>query len=173
MRALLVALAAMGAAGCATKGAVRRVETEVAIFRAQQARADSARAAELGRIIALQQRILDSLHASREAVRQFRLALSADWHADAADNLATATAMAAALLPVGGWDEAYRLAKYVADRQAGNTTARLVMAEGLEGLGRGPEAISQYLRVLADHPRNATALKALRRLQVRSDRNGP
>jgi TolA-binding protein len=72
VRTLLVALAALGAAGCATKGAVRRVETEVAIFRAQQARADSARAAELGRIIALQQRILDSLHASREAVRQFR-----------------------------------------------------------------------------------------------------
>jgi tol-pal system protein YbgF len=51
---------------------VRDIGTQVAVMRTQQARADSARAAELGRIIALQQRILDSLSASREAMRQLR-----------------------------------------------------------------------------------------------------
>jgi tol-pal system protein YbgF len=41
-------------------------------MRTQQARADSARAAELTRVIAMQQRIMDSLGASREALRQLR-----------------------------------------------------------------------------------------------------
>ena len=59
-------------AACATKGQVRQVETQVAVLRVQSARGDSARAAELGRIIALQERILDSLQSSREAMRQFR-----------------------------------------------------------------------------------------------------
>jgi len=59
-------------AGCATKGAVRRVETEIAVFRAQAARQDSARAAELTRILQLQGRILDSLNATRESIRQVR-----------------------------------------------------------------------------------------------------
>jgi len=59
-------------AACATPGQVRRVETQVAVLRAQSAREDSARAAELGRIIVLQERILDSLQSSREALRQFR-----------------------------------------------------------------------------------------------------
>lgn len=57
---------------CATPGQVRRVETQVGVLRAQMTRQDSARAAELGRVIVLQQRILDSLQASRETLRQFR-----------------------------------------------------------------------------------------------------
>jgi tol-pal system protein YbgF len=69
-------LAALAAAllvgGCATKGAVRRVETELVVLRTQMARQDSARAAELGRIIALQDRILDSIAAGREQLRLFR-----------------------------------------------------------------------------------------------------
>ena len=59
-------------AGCATSGAVKRVETQVAVLRAQMTRQDSARAAELGRVIQLQQRILDSLDSGREMLRQFR-----------------------------------------------------------------------------------------------------
>ncbi len=55
-------------AGCATKGNVRRVETQVAVLRAETARQDSARAAELSRIIRLQQSILDSLAAGRQAL---------------------------------------------------------------------------------------------------------
>jgi len=58
------------AAGCATKGQVRLVEQQVASLRAQTARQDSARAAELGQVIVLQQRILDSLRYTRESLRQ-------------------------------------------------------------------------------------------------------
>lgn len=56
--------------GCATKGQVQLVERQVAVLRAQSARQDSARAAELGQVLALQQRILDSLRATRESLRQ-------------------------------------------------------------------------------------------------------
>jgi tol-pal system protein YbgF len=46
------------------------------VLRTQQARADSARAAELSRIIALQARILDSLESTRTALQQFRTEMS-------------------------------------------------------------------------------------------------
>ena len=75
-RAGLLLGAAALAGGCATKGMVRRVETEIVVLRTQQARADSARAAELSRIIALQTRILDSLEVTRENLRQFRTEVS-------------------------------------------------------------------------------------------------
>jgi tol-pal system protein YbgF len=56
-------------AGCASPGQVRRVETQVAVLRAETARQDSARAAELARIIRLQQSVLDSLNQTRVALR--------------------------------------------------------------------------------------------------------
>lgn len=56
--------------GCATKGQVQLVERQVATLRAQTARQDSVRAAELGQVLALQQRILDSLRMTREFLRQ-------------------------------------------------------------------------------------------------------
>ncbi len=77
-RLTLAAAAVLLVGGCATKGAVRRVETELAVLRVQTARQDSARAAELARVIALQGRILDSIAASRDAVRQFRLDTAAE-----------------------------------------------------------------------------------------------
>lgn len=58
--------------GCATKGAVRRVETEMVVLQTMLRRQDSARAAELTRVIDLQQRTLDSLAATRDAIRQVR-----------------------------------------------------------------------------------------------------
>lgn len=70
---LLVALA-----GCATSGAVRRVETQVTVLRVETARRDSARAAELDRIIAVQERLLDSLTVTQQALRGFRSAATAD-----------------------------------------------------------------------------------------------
>ena len=51
---------------------VRDLNTQLQVMRTQNARADSARAAELTRIIAMQQRIIDSLGASREAMRQLK-----------------------------------------------------------------------------------------------------
>jgi tol-pal system protein YbgF len=62
-------LAAAVLAGCATKGSVRLVETQVAVLRAETARRDSARAAELARIIRLQQATIDSLATARQTLR--------------------------------------------------------------------------------------------------------
>ncbi|HET9515659.1 MAG TPA: tetratricopeptide repeat protein, partial [Gemmatimonadales bacterium] len=68
---LLGAATALG--GCATKSQVQQiVQTEMGIMRAQQGRVDSVRAAELRRIIALQNQILDSLQAGREALKLVR-----------------------------------------------------------------------------------------------------
>ena len=64
-----VAVAALMAMGCATSGSVKRVETQVQVLRAETARQDSIRAAELVRIIRLQQQVLDSLASSRQAIR--------------------------------------------------------------------------------------------------------
>jgi tol-pal system protein YbgF len=63
---------------CATPGQVRMVETQVAVLRAQTARQDSARAAELARIIRLQQSVLDSLTLTRQAVRTLDAKLGVD-----------------------------------------------------------------------------------------------
>lgn len=64
--------------GCATKGMVRRVETQVLVLRAENARQDSARAAELTRIIRLQQQTIDSLNQSRSALRALDLRFGQD-----------------------------------------------------------------------------------------------
>ncbi len=70
---LLVALA-----GCATNGGLRRVETQVAVLRVESARRDSARAVELDRIIAIQERVLDSLVSTQQALRSLRTATAAE-----------------------------------------------------------------------------------------------
>ncbi|MHB1328155.1 MAG: tetratricopeptide repeat protein [Gemmatimonadales bacterium] len=77
-RLLLVALAAGLTAGCATKGSVRQVETQVLVLRAETARQDSVRAAELARIIRLQQQAIDSLSASRQALRVLEARVGSD-----------------------------------------------------------------------------------------------
>ncbi len=70
MRPVALAVAASVAlSACALKGDVRRVEQEVARLAAQQAEADARRAAQLDRVLALQQAIIDSL-----IVEQRRLA---------------------------------------------------------------------------------------------------
>ena len=63
----LIVLTALTA--CATKGQVRLLAGEVQALRIETARRDSARAAALAGIIQLQQRIMDSLTAGREALR--------------------------------------------------------------------------------------------------------
>jgi TolA-binding protein len=70
----LVAIASL-AAGCAAKGDVRRVETQLAEYRAEAARADSAHAAVLSRLLdevarshAQSTRLLDSLQAELQAL---------------------------------------------------------------------------------------------------------
>src|SRR5215210_9030466 len=69
---------AFGLLGCVTKGDVQRVQDDVALFKAETARRDSARAAQLTEVIRVQQRIMDSLTSSRRAVGQLKGDLSSD-----------------------------------------------------------------------------------------------
>lgn len=68
----------IGLAACATKGQVRLLEGELRGMRIETARRDSARAAALVAVIGLQQRILDSLSAGREALRMLDVRMQTD-----------------------------------------------------------------------------------------------
>lgn len=74
--------AAVLVSGCALKGDVRRVERQVVDFREEAARADSARAVMLGRLLdqldGLQSEILDSLEVQRSALLGMRGELRAE-----------------------------------------------------------------------------------------------
>jgi tol-pal system protein YbgF len=67
-----------GLGGCVTKGDIQQVQDDVALLKAESARRDSARAAQLGQVIQAQQRVLDSLTTSRKAVSQLRGDLASD-----------------------------------------------------------------------------------------------
>lgn len=73
---LLYGVAALAA--CATKGQVRLLEGELRAMRIETARRDSVRAAALAAIISLEQRIIDSLAAGREALRTLDVRLQGD-----------------------------------------------------------------------------------------------
>lgn len=64
--------ALVAAAACASPSDVHRVETQVAVLRAESARQDSVHAAELTQLMAMQRGILDSLAATRNAMRGLR-----------------------------------------------------------------------------------------------------
>lgn len=66
------------AAGCATPGQVRRVETQILVLRAETARQDSVRAAELARIIRMSQAVMDSLTGTRQSLRVLDARLGTD-----------------------------------------------------------------------------------------------
>jgi tol-pal system protein YbgF len=67
--ALLFAGVAIALGGCASKGDLRRVEDQLVLSRAERLRSDSARAAQLSEVLAMQRRILDSLGATERNVR--------------------------------------------------------------------------------------------------------
>jgi tol-pal system protein YbgF len=67
-----------GLSGCVTKGDLQQVQDDIALFKAESARRDSARAAQLTQVIQLQQRVMDSLTNSRRAVGQLRGDLASD-----------------------------------------------------------------------------------------------
>jgi tol-pal system protein YbgF len=77
-RLWLGVLLAATVAACVSKGDVQRVQDDVALFKAETARRDSARAAQLNELIRVQQRIMDSLTSSRRAVGQLRGDLASD-----------------------------------------------------------------------------------------------
>lgn len=66
----LVGTLAFGA--CVAPGDIRRVETQVTLLRTENARQDSARAAQLSELIRVQQRIMDSLATTRTALKSLR-----------------------------------------------------------------------------------------------------
>jgi len=72
VRLLVGAAILAGLPACATKGDVQMVQGEVSLLKAETARRDSARAAQLGEVIRMQQSIMDSLGASRRAVGQLK-----------------------------------------------------------------------------------------------------
>jgi tol-pal system protein YbgF len=78
-RSLLLGLGVLAAvSGCVSKGDVQQVQDDIALFKAETARRDSARAAQLTQVIQLQQRVMDSLTNSRRAVGQLRGDLASD-----------------------------------------------------------------------------------------------
>jgi tol-pal system protein YbgF len=64
--------------GCVTKGDIQGVQDDVALFKAETARRDSARAAQLTQVIQMQQRVMDSVTYERKAVSQLRGDLATD-----------------------------------------------------------------------------------------------
>jgi TolA-binding protein len=79
MRRHAVAVIILGLGACATPGQVRRVETQLAVMERNQARADSARAAELTMIISLQRRMLDSLNLASRTIASIKGEMSAEF----------------------------------------------------------------------------------------------
>src|SRR5689334_23311647 len=65
-------------AACVSKSDVQRVQDDIALFKAETARRDSARAAQLTEVIRTQQRIMDSLTTARKSVGQLRGDLASD-----------------------------------------------------------------------------------------------
>ena len=78
-RSLLLGVGLLaGVSGCVTKGDVQQVQDDIALFKAETSRRDSARAAQLTQVIQMQQRVMDSLTNSRRAVGQLRGDLASD-----------------------------------------------------------------------------------------------
>jgi len=79
--AALVVLSGAGLGGlgaCAMKSDVQQVQTDLALFKAEAGRRDSARAAQLGEVIRMQRAILDSLQMSNRAVGRLKGDLATD-----------------------------------------------------------------------------------------------
>jgi tol-pal system protein YbgF len=77
-RVLAGAALLAGLAGCASKGDVQMVQGDVSLLRAESARRDSARAAQLSDVIRMQQSIMDSLNSDKRAVGKLRGDLGTD-----------------------------------------------------------------------------------------------
>jgi tol-pal system protein YbgF len=73
-----IGLVAAGLAGCVTKSDVQMVQGEVSLLRAETLRRDSTRAAQLAEVIQVQQRMMDSLNATRRQVGQLKGDIASD-----------------------------------------------------------------------------------------------
>ncbi len=79
MRYHAAVMTILGLGACATPAQVRRVETQLAVMERNQARADSARAAELTQIISLQHRLLDSMAVASRTIAAMKGEMSAEF----------------------------------------------------------------------------------------------
>jgi hypothetical protein len=68
MRASVAIFLCLGLAGCATKGQMQRIETQLAMQQREQERRDSASQAMMSNILRVQQNTLDSLESTRRAI---------------------------------------------------------------------------------------------------------
>jgi TolA-binding protein len=68
MRASVAIFLCLGLAGCATKGQMQRIETQLAMQQREQERRDSASQAMISNILRVQQNTLDSLESTRRAI---------------------------------------------------------------------------------------------------------
>ncbi|HET8623918.1 MAG TPA: tetratricopeptide repeat protein [Gemmatimonadales bacterium] len=80
LTAVLFAAGLAGGGACASPGEVKRVQNDVAVLRAETARQDSVQSARLAEVIRVQQRLMDSLEATRIAVRNLRGATQQDFY---------------------------------------------------------------------------------------------
>lgn len=72
MRRAAAALALIVLGACATTGDIRRLENEIAQVRDIQTRRDAERARQVAEVMRIQQQLLDSLGATRQAMRTLR-----------------------------------------------------------------------------------------------------
>ena len=70
--AWLVPVAVVALGGCALRSDVDRLETQLTSLREESTRQDSARAAQVDQLIALQRELMDTVEASRRALTAFR-----------------------------------------------------------------------------------------------------
>jgi len=78
LRAVWLGAVLAALAGCVSKGDLQRVQDDIALFKAETARRDSARAAQLTELIRVQQRVMDSVTTIRRAAGQLRGDLATD-----------------------------------------------------------------------------------------------
>jgi len=99
-----------------------------------------------------------------DAVEPLRQALAAEWHGATEAQALAASNLAAAYLQLGRPADAEPIARFALDRMPALADARFNLGRALEGLGRRPDAIAEYRRVLAERPDYAPARDALRAL---------
>ncbi|MCA9721755.1 MAG: hypothetical protein KC489_05025, partial [Gemmatimonadetes bacterium] len=78
MRVRAAVLLVVGLTGCATSGAIKRLETQMAMNQREQERRDSAHAATLRSILMSQQSLMDSLKNTERAISLAKGESSAD-----------------------------------------------------------------------------------------------
>jgi O-antigen ligase/tetratricopeptide (TPR) repeat protein len=100
----------------------------------------------------------------RDAINLFTQAFQADWYGDEQTFTLACASMADALLQAGSYPQALAFARLAVERKPDSLEGRLLVAQSLERLGRREEAIADYVSLLEENPKLASARAALQRL---------